>query len=46
MSTGYDFSGQDETGSDYEICLGDEIDLEQDYITKLRVQRERVRYFL
>lgn len=39
MSTGFDFSCQDEVTSDYEICLGDQIDLEEDYITKLRIQR-------
>ena len=42
MSTGFDFSCQDEAASEYEICLGDQIELEEDYITKLRVQRERV----
>lgn len=39
MSTGFDFSADDDATEEYEICLGDEIDLEEDYITKLRVQR-------
>lgn len=41
-STGFDFYGEDDTVSELDICAGDEMDLEQDYFEKLRIQRERV----
>ncbi len=42
MSTGFEFTCEDDTASELDLCLGDEVDLEQDYIGKLKTQRERV----